>query len=296
METIEDITVRTPDGRDLAAQVAGPAGAPLVLVHEGTPSRGVLDPAWVEVAVAAGLRTAAYSRPGYRWSTPQPGRRVADAAADSAAVADTLGADTFSTWGVSGGGPHALACSALLGERVTATALLASVGPADADGLDWTAGMGRDNVDESAASRAGEVALRANLEAQRSALADPDAELDDTMATLLPPPDLAYLADPAHRAVIGSVTGAIEDGIEGWLEDDLAFATSWGFDLPSGRGILLLLGGLDLMVPPAHGHWLAAAMPEAALRLLPEHGHLSLLTRYDDVANWLVAQRLPTMS
>lgn len=295
MVTIEDRTVVTADGRQLAVQLAGPASAPLVLVHEGTPGRGLLDPAWVAAAVAVGFRTASYSRPGYRWSTPHPGRRVADAAADSAAIADALDAATFLTWGISGGGPHALACVALLPTRVRAAAVLAALAPPRAAGLDWTAGMGQDNINEFAAIEAGEPALRAYLTAERATAIGSDTgeagggdgDGGETISSLFSPPDMEYLGDPLHAPTVESITGAIADGIEGWCEDDLAFGSDWGFDLPSGDRVLLVHGGLDLMVPPAHGRWLSAAMPAAEFRFLREQGHVSLLTQFDEVAGWL---------
>src|SRR5690348_5574117 len=140
-----------PDGRTLRVHEAGAAEGPVVLVHQGTPMSGRLYEPHMRDAEKRGIRLLAYDRPGYGGSSPAPDRSVADAAADSAALADALGIERFAVWGISGGGPHALACAAQLPDRVVATASLASVAPIDAEGLDWLAGMGEMNLEEFAA-------------------------------------------------------------------------------------------------------------------------------------------------
>src|SRR5262249_12009302 len=140
--------VTTPDGRTLRVHEAGAAEGPVLVAHHGTPSAGNRYRAEIESAERAGLRLVAYDRPGYGGSTPCPGRTAADAAAGVAAVLDRLGAERFATYGWSGGGPHALACAALLADRCVAAATIAGVGPADAPDLDFLAGMGEGNVEE----------------------------------------------------------------------------------------------------------------------------------------------------
>src|SRR6202046_3829688 len=135
-------TVQTSDGRTLAVEDSGdPAGRP-VLVHNGTPNSRHLYGPNVRDAAERGLRLIGYDRPGYGGSSPQPGRTVADCAADVRAICDALGITRLVTWGISGGGPHLLATAALLPDLVVAAASLASLAPFDAGGLDWFAGMG----------------------------------------------------------------------------------------------------------------------------------------------------------
>ena len=114
-------------------------------MHHGTPSSGLLYDVHAALAADQGIRLIGYDRPGYGGSTRAPGRRVVDCVADVHAIADGLGLDRFATWGISGGGPHALACAALCDERLVATASLAAVAPYEADGLDWLEGMGESN-------------------------------------------------------------------------------------------------------------------------------------------------------
>src|SRR5262245_33992499 len=137
--------LKTRDGRALRVYERGDRhGAPVLAIY-GTPSGGVVYRQHAADAKAKGIRLVAWDRPGYGDSTPRPGRSVADVVEDAADIADALGLERFAVWGVSGGGPHALACAALLADRVTAVASLASPAPYEADGLDWLAGMGKDN-------------------------------------------------------------------------------------------------------------------------------------------------------
>jgi len=118
------------DGGLIEYRVDGPEDAPqLLLLHGGTPTAAVRYDGLVRAAAEAGMRTASYSRAGYGRSTRWPGRTIADEAAVSAALADRLGHDRFFTVGWSGCGPVALACAALLSNRVRAAVTLAGVAP-----------------------------------------------------------------------------------------------------------------------------------------------------------------------
>ena len=153
-------TVHTMDGRMLAVEdCADPAGRP-VLVHMGTPNSRHLYGPNVRDAAEGGLRLICYDRPGYGGSSPQPGRTVADCAGDVRAICAELGIDRLAMWGISGGGPHVLACAALLPVLVTAAASLASLAPYGAEGLDYFAGMGQDKDGQGPGGAAGHVASR----------------------------------------------------------------------------------------------------------------------------------------
>ena len=89
-----------------------------VVWHHGTPNVGTPPEPLLPASAERGIRWVSYDRPGYGGSTPHPGRDIASAAADVEAIADALGIDRFAVLGHSGGGPHALACAALLGDRV----------------------------------------------------------------------------------------------------------------------------------------------------------------------------------
>jgi pimeloyl-ACP methyl ester carboxylesterase len=278
------------DGRTLTAYETGDPGGELVLVHHGCPGSGGLAPWWAEDAAARGIRLVGYDRPGYGGSDRHAGRAVADGAEDAAAIADALGVDRFRTWGVSGGGPHALACAALLPDRVVAAATLASVAPRDAHGLDWLAGMGEDNVDEFGCAADGESALRPYLAGQSAQLrlAAPN-DLAEALRTLLPPVDLAVLTGEFAAYLHDNIVSGLAVGEEGWLDDDLAFIAGWGFDLAAIRvPVLVVQGRHDLMVPFAHGTWLAAHVPGCTPRLSETDGHLTLGADPGPVHDWLL--------
>jgi pimeloyl-ACP methyl ester carboxylesterase len=285
--------LRTPDGRTLRVYEAGdPEGVPTV-VHHGTPMSGALYEPHVAAAEAASVRLIGYDRPGYGGSARREGRSVADAAADVRALAELLGLDRVVTWGISGGGPHALACAALLPDLVVAAASLAAVAPIDAEGLDWTAGMGEENLEEFAAVRAGEAVLDAHLDAQREALLQIGADhLVSAWESLLSPVDRAVLTGGLADYALASAQAALEPGTDGWRDDDLAFDRPWGFSVETiETPVLLWHGTHDLFVPISHGEWLTARIPGVDARLTEEDGHLTLIERrIPDVHAWLAAR------
>ncbi len=282
--------VDLPDGRALAVVEAGdPAGAP-VFVHHGTPGCGDIYRLQAQDAQARGIRLIGYDRAGYGESDRRAGRSVADVAPDIAAVADALDIARFATWGASGGGPHTLACAALLGDRVVAAATFAGAAPYGEPDLDFLAGMGEDNVKEFGAAIEGEDAVRPFLEefAAGVAAATPE-QLADEMRTLLSPPDAAALTGELAEYLYESFAVATRHGVGGWLDDDLAFTRPWGFDVGSiSAPVQLWQGGQDLMVPQAHGEWLARHVPGADVHISPEDGHLTVVEHnVGEVHAWL---------
>jgi pimeloyl-ACP methyl ester carboxylesterase len=286
------VIVRGPRGRALEVEVSGPDDGHAVVFHNGTPSAGSLFAPLIELGASRGLRHVAYSRPGYAGSDRDEGRTVADCAADVAAVADELGVREFFTVGVSGGGPHALACAALLGERVLAAATIGSVAPFDAAGLDWSAGMGQENLEEFAAAQGGPEELRSFLEREREQmLAASGADIHESLDGLLSDVDRRALSGDFAEHLAQNMRRGLAPGIWGWFDDDVAHMRDWGFDLGTiARPVTVWQGREDLFVPFAHGEWLAANVGGARPQLLDGHGHLSLsLARYGDVLDELVA-------
>jgi len=269
--------VRLPDGRRLDLRVSGPAGGFPLVFHHGTPCAAVPIRALERAAHARGLRLVTASRPGYGDSSPQPGRSVADVVADTAAVLAAIGADRCLIAGWSGGGPHALACGARLGAAV-AVLVIAGVAPYEAEGLDWTAGMGEENVAEFSAAVQGEDQLRSYLLQAREQLKDATAAgIVASLDTLLPDVDRAVLTGEFGEDLVAGFREAMRTGVEGWLEDDLAFTSPWGFGLEEiSVPAMIWQGSADLMVPFSHGQWLASRLPGASAHLEEGEGHLSV--------------------
>jgi pimeloyl-ACP methyl ester carboxylesterase len=282
------VILETPDGRTLQVYDEGdPQGEP-VIVHHGTPGVGAAYAPWHE----DGVRLIGFNRAGYGGSMRDRGRDIAAVVADVRVIADALTLDSFATWGISGGGPHALACAALLPDRVYAAAALASPAPYDAEGLEWLAGGGELNVVEFNAALQGETAVRPLLEQWHGAMNAGGAEgMRDEMASLLGAADLAALAgglaEYLHEGVVE--TG----GVDGWLDDDLAFVSPWGFGLETiAIPVLIRHGEQDRFVAADHSRWLGAHIPGAEVRITANDGHLTLYEHaIPEIQAWLLGHR-----
>ena len=263
-------TLRVHDSADAHSHVH----AFTVLWHHGSPQTGALLDPLLAAAAARGIRLLSYGRPGYGGSTGLLGRTVASAAADVAQLAEQLDLDRFAVMGASGGGPHALTCAALLPERVSATACLASLAPSDADGLDWFDGMASDG----ASLRAALLGRAARDEYEQTAEFDPESFIDR---------DYAALA--GSWACLGTDVGlAVADGTDGLIGDDLAFVLPWEFSVGDiDTPVLYVQGGRDRVVPPAHATWLVQNTSEAELWLRPRDGHIAVLDACAVAMDWL---------
>jgi pimeloyl-ACP methyl ester carboxylesterase len=275
-------TVPTEDGRTLEVLVHGPEdGFPLVF-HHGTPQAAVPFGILERPAAERGLRTIAYSRPGYGASSPRPdaaSATVADDAADTATVLDALGLGEFVTLGWSGGGPRALACAAVLPGRCRAATCGVGIAPPDAEGLNLTAGMGPENVAEFAAIAAGKEALEAFLDEHGAPFFTATADdITAALGGLLPEVDKRALTGELAEYLAASSRHAGRQGIVGWRDDDLTFSRPWGFDLATITvPVAIWQGTEDRMVPFAHAQWLAAHVAGVRAHLVEGEGHVSLI-------------------
>jgi pimeloyl-ACP methyl ester carboxylesterase len=285
-----DVTLR--DGRNLHVYDVGDPDGNVVVEHHGTPGSGLPYGPDVERARERGLRLVRFDRAGYGGSTPNPGRSVADVVPDVEDVLDALEIERYVSIGGSGGCPHSFACGAL-SSRCLAAAAIAAPTPYGVEGIDWTAGMGEDNIEEFGAALAGPEQLEPYLEKQAAELAQATPEqMKDVMANLLPPVDAAVLT--GDRAVHFKKSGdhALAHGTAGWRDDDIAFTHPWGFELDEIRVPTLLWQGVqDLMVPVAHARWLAERIPGVEAHISEEDGHLSIwVGRLGEIYDWLGAR------
>jgi len=273
-----ELDLGTDDGRVLHAYDVGPTDRSdelVVLWHHGTPNIGAPPEPLFEAARALGIRWIGYDRPGYGGSTAQPGATVAAAATDAGRVADHLGIERFAVLGHSGGGPRALACAALLPDRIVAAVSISSPAPWPASGLDFFAGASDSVARELRAATQGRTALTEVLATNEF---DPRSFI---------PADYAALDGP-WSWFNGIVRAATANGLDGMVEDDLGAMSPWDFDLAQiGVPAMIVHGTSDRMVPSSHGEWLAAHCPIADLRLYPSEGHISVLNLGPDALGWL---------
>ncbi|GAA1822948.1 alpha/beta fold hydrolase [Agromyces salentinus] len=269
--------VHLPDGRMLRAHDTGPvtddATGPVLMWHHGSPQTGApLEPV-VSAAAERGIRVISYGRPSYGGSSPNPGRDVAAAGDDAAAVADAVGVDRFATMGASGGGPHALAVAARHPERITGVVTLAGIAPLT-DRFDWFDGMRAPGGLQAAQQGR---AARARF-----------AEIDEFDPEQFLPADFAAL-EGRWSGLGADVARSAEFGDDGLIDDDVAFVNPWGFDLAEVRvPVLVVQGEGDRVVPRTHASWLLAHLPDATLWMRLDDGHVSVLDVVPDAMDWLL--------
>jgi pimeloyl-ACP methyl ester carboxylesterase len=274
MPTTRDLDL--PGGRRLVVHDTGESGASdeLTLVwHHGSPQTGALLEPLLAAAAGRAIRLVSYARPSYGGSSPNPGRDIASAAHDVEQVANALGLNRFAVMGASGGGPHALACAALLRDRVIGAVCLASPAP-HTDAFDWYAGM---------VSPGGPRAATAGREA-RARYAQTE-EFDPKQFTAS---DWAALE--GTWAALGRDAGeAGAAGPDGLIDDDVALVKPWGFDVREiSVPVLLVQGGEDRVIPPSHAEWLLRAIKSSELWMRPRDGHISVLDGCPVGMDWLL--------
>jgi len=289
--------IRTADGRRLSVDIGGhPDGSPVFLLH-GTPGSRLGPHPRGMILYRLGVRLISYDRPGYGSSDRHRGRRVADVAKDVAAIADAYGVDHFAVVGRSGGGPHALACAALLPDRVTRAAVLVGFAPPSADGLDWLAGMAASNIIHYTAAAAGGDVLAAWLGPAAEAIRAEPAELLTRLRGELPDPDRQVVANPRIRALlVASYSEALRASAYGWVDDTLAFLARWGFSLASvAIPVLVWHGEKDVFSPVSHAVWLATRMSGATVIVQSGAAHFGAIGVLPDVLRWLVSGNLAAL-
>jgi len=287
-------TTTTCDGRTLAfCEWGKPDGFPVFSLH-GTPGSRLGRHPDESVYRDAEVRAITYDRPGYGASARRPGRAVADAAADVAAIADALGLDRFSVFGGSGGAPHALACGALLEDRVSRCASVVGPAPYGEGGLpadQWFVGMVEGNVTEFGWALEGEETLRREIEPMaRELLASVQSDSDDALGAdyKLSDQDVAVVQRADIRQMLAtSLQEGIGRSVDGIVDDDLAFTEPWGFAPGAIRvPTAVWYGPHDTLVPSGHGEWLSRTIPDATVVQL-DGGHFAIYDRMPDLLSWL---------
>lgn len=289
--TTNSYTISTESGRKIQVLEAGQTDGVPVLVHHGTPGSSLLLP-WIKDAESRGIRLISFVRPGYGGSTPNPGRSVSSVAEDVTTIAKQLSLDRLCVWGYSGGGPHALACAALLPELVIAAGVLETPAPYSVLGLDWFTGMGEANIENFKTALKGRDEMEQFIETKRwpGLLGETPQTFAKGMRSLLSPVDVEVFSEDVAKDMLNFMREGCKDRRDGWVDDNIAFMTSWGFEVNQIKiPVLLMHGEQDQFVHHSHSEWLADNIPNVDARFLADEGHITLLiNRIPEVHAWLM--------
>jgi pimeloyl-ACP methyl ester carboxylesterase len=256
----------------------------------GTPGTRWLSPQLVGAAGSAGFELLVLDRPGYGTTSRLPGRRVVDVVEDVRMVLDSLVWDRFAVWGGSGGAPHALAIAALLSSRVTACASVVGLAPYDAPGLDWYAGMSAANVEEFQAAAQGERTYRPLVERLAADAMDSIEEGGIQVAEEygLPESDRrALAARQEEHGYLERMERTYRHGVDGWLDDCIAFTRPWGFELSElTTPTSVWYAPADVLASREHHEYLLSVVPGARRHEL-SGGHVLSAHDLAAIYDWL---------
>jgi pimeloyl-ACP methyl ester carboxylesterase len=275
------------DGRDLGWLELGDARGFPVLYFHGTPGSRLQLSFGDAPLRAAGIRLVACDRPGYGLSTFQDDRRLVDWPGDVVQLADHLGLDRFSVMGVSGGGPHAAVCAALLAGRVQSAAIVSGVGPmSDPEAAE---GMTRSNQVIARLARRRSRILRFGAALQLDVVRRWPERLIPLMDRQLPQADVDVLSRPEIRALfVDDARRMSRTASRAMVQDFELFASDWGFELfEIAIPVQLWQGDVDANVPPSHAVLLQHAIPGSVLHECPGEGHFLVVDHLVEIATAL---------
>ena len=258
------------------------SGIPVFGFH-GTPGSRLQVAPTAVTPLPSGIRLIVPDRPGYGHSTFYPERRLTDWPGDVTAIADYLGIDRFAAFGISGGGPHVLACAHALAPRLIGIGCVSGVGPL----WDPAAAQGMLPLNRwlTMLARHARPLLRALMKFQVSIMKrNPERGLD-MLSRQLPEPDQVILANPAFRAMMIDETrnNSTTTGLAAAQDFEL-FAAPWGFSLGDIRTrVHFWQGGLDRNVPAPHAELMASQVKDAVLHRYPDEGHFLVVPRFAEV-------------
>ncbi len=283
-------TITLADGRMYAFEQWGDPARDVLFSLHGTPGGRLGRHPDPDLWRRMGLRVVTVDRPGYGQSTPLPGRAVAHMAQDVAVVADHLGAERFAVFGGSGGGPHALAVAALLGDRVRACVPVCSAAPTRPEERASMVEINQESF--RVMTEQGRPGLTRRLSALREQiLADPlgglIAQLSDA-----PEQDREWFSRPEVQQVMAEqLADALAPGVDGWVDDAMSFEPQpWGFD----PGVITCPTHFwhsddDANAPLSAVRRVVSAIPGAQLTTWHGQGHSAPTRNAEQVLTELVA-------
>ena len=264
--------IELKDGRSLGyAEYGAPDGKPVFYFHGFPGSR--LDWPFSDAddsAAQLNARIIAVDRPGMGLSDFKHGREILDWPDDVVELADKLQLDRFAVLGISGGGPYAATCAYKIPERLTATAIVSSMGPLEAphmkDGTSWTI-PGKPSLLRRLLLMLFDMGLRKNPE-----------QFVTRSKVQFPEPDRLLLDKPeVAKVYVEMLREAFRSGIDGVYQEAKLYTRPWNFRLEDiSVEVHLWHGELDVNVPVSVGHYIADAIPNSHSTFLKKEAHLSL--------------------
>ena len=269
-------SIGLPDGRRLDVRSSGPTDAPAVFFHHGSPGSAMNIHCYDESAHRHGLRFLTMSRAGFGNSTPRPGRHIVDVVGDTQAALDHFGVERCMFVGVSGGAPHALACAARLSGSSNVT-IICGIGPAVEMGSERFIGQReflRALIDSM---QTGREQVRDLVAPTWNVSALTPQRFMSRMASRLPTADQAVVDEAYAEQFVANLQEALRQSLDGLVDDQIAIASPWGFDLAEiAIPVSVWHGTLDETVPVDHAYWLADHISNATVHIEDGEGHLSI--------------------
>lgn len=283
--------VRVRDDRVLGVCEFGPPSAEQnVIWFHGTPGarRQIPEPAR-RIASERGVRIIGIDRPGVGLSTAHLYDHLIDFTDDLDIVLDRLGIDRFSTVGLSGGAPYALASAHAFGDRVPSVGILGGVVPSG----------GEEGTD------GGLVSLATRFKPLLPLIAEPAGALLTTFvrvarplaqpglrlyARFAPEGDRRVLEEPEHGEMfIDDLLNSGRHGMRAAAYDAILFTRWWGFSVSDLRvPVTWWQGDEDNIVPLSHAQHIVPLIPGAKLRIRPGDGHLGGLGIAEEVLDTIL--------
>jgi pimeloyl-ACP methyl ester carboxylesterase len=246
--------------RRLAFERQGdPNGTPVLFMHgmPGSRKGTYLSP---DLLDSLGVSLISYDRPGYGRSSRHEGRTVADSAEDVRNIADALGLNKIGIVGRSGGVAHALACAALLPDRVSKVAVQGGMASLYAMGPSWYEGMAESNIAVFGTTNDQEVIDE--ITERTAAVRQNPASLLAGLEPELTSVDGHFTSGAFRSLSEASAAEAVAQGPGGWIDDVLALRREWGFDLASIRvPVHFQQGSGDQFTPQSHTLWMQRQIP-----------------------------------
>jgi pimeloyl-ACP methyl ester carboxylesterase len=262
------------DGRTLGyADLGDPQGIPVLHFHGGNGSRyeGLF---FDKTAQKLGIRLIVPDRPGLGLSTYKPERRIVDWADDITDLANFLQLERFGVYGISGGGPYALACAWKIPQLLISAMSVSGLGPFSEP--DATQGMSKANIQGYASLQ--KTPWMYYLSIWMMKRTDLRKMMGKSLGNMAEADQKVFEKDPEFVDIfIRSFKESMAQKARGSVHDARLWVEPWGFSPQEiSMKVHVWQGEKDQNVSPAMGRYLAKALPNCEAHFFPDDGHLSL--------------------